>query len=49
MHSHCSESERQHGLAFIPFYHPPEDTMFSITGSELKAIMCNFFQMSFST
>lgn len=49
MHSHCNYSERQHGLAFLPFYHPLEDTMFSISGGELDAIMCNFFQMSCST
>lgn len=49
MHSHCNYSTRQHGLAFIPFYHPPEDTIFPITAGELDAIMCNFFQMSCST
>lgn len=48
MHSHSNYSKRQHGLAFIPFYHPPEDITFPITASELDAIMCNFFQMSCS-
>lgn len=49
MHSHCHYSQRKHGLAFIPFYHSPEDTMFPISSSELDAIMYNFFQMSSST